>query len=184
MSLLAEEIVEEWLNRHGWFTIRGIKVGVDEIDILAIKPSGNSLGCRHIEVQASIYPISYVTPVPKESRKKGVGAYSPKLRSREFLETCVSEWVEKKFRSPVKEKTRRSLVDMQWSFELVVMNIRFEEELDAIRNAGVTVTFLRDIREELRLGNRMCLKKATGGDLVDLILFDSLSGNRVPSRQS
>jgi hypothetical protein len=37
MALLAEEIVEEWLNRDGWFTIRGIKIGVDEIDILAIR---------------------------------------------------------------------------------------------------------------------------------------------------
>jgi hypothetical protein len=38
MSLLGEEVVEEWLNCNGYFTIRGIKVGVDEIDILAIKP--------------------------------------------------------------------------------------------------------------------------------------------------
>ena len=38
MSLLGEEVVEEWLNRNGYFTIRGIKVGVDEIDILAIRP--------------------------------------------------------------------------------------------------------------------------------------------------
>ena len=36
MALLAEEIVEEWLNRNGFFTIRGIKVGVYEIDLLAI----------------------------------------------------------------------------------------------------------------------------------------------------
>ncbi len=26
MALLAEELVEEWLNRNGFFTIRGIKV--------------------------------------------------------------------------------------------------------------------------------------------------------------
>lgn len=26
MALLAEEIVEEWLNRQGYFTIRGIKM--------------------------------------------------------------------------------------------------------------------------------------------------------------
>jgi hypothetical protein len=32
MALLAEEIVEEWLNRQGYFTIRGIKKGVHEID--------------------------------------------------------------------------------------------------------------------------------------------------------
>ena len=33
---IDEEVVEEWLNRNGYFTIRGIKVGVDEIDTLAI----------------------------------------------------------------------------------------------------------------------------------------------------
>ena len=38
MSLLAEAVVEEWLNRQGYFTIRGIKLGNDEIDILAIRP--------------------------------------------------------------------------------------------------------------------------------------------------
>jgi len=30
MLQLAEEIVEEWLNRHGYFTIRGIRLG-DEV---------------------------------------------------------------------------------------------------------------------------------------------------------
>ena len=33
MALLAEEIVEEWLNRQGYFTIRGVKVGVHEMDL-------------------------------------------------------------------------------------------------------------------------------------------------------
>jgi hypothetical protein len=59
MALLGEEVVEEWLNRNGYFTIRGIKVGVDEIDILAIRPTPDGQHeCRHIEVQVSINPIS------------------------------------------------------------------------------------------------------------------------------
>ena len=28
MALLAESLVEEWLNRDGYFTIRGVKHGV------------------------------------------------------------------------------------------------------------------------------------------------------------
>ena len=36
MALLAEEIVEEWLNRQGFFTIRGIKQGTQEIDLLSV----------------------------------------------------------------------------------------------------------------------------------------------------
>jgi hypothetical protein len=48
MSLLAEVVVEEWLNRRGYFTIRGVKLGNDEIDILAIRPFANG----HIERRA------------------------------------------------------------------------------------------------------------------------------------
>lgn len=44
--------MEEWLNRQGYFTIRGIKVGVDEIDILALKMNIDGTSeCRHFEVQ-------------------------------------------------------------------------------------------------------------------------------------
>jgi hypothetical protein len=80
MSLLGEEVVEEWLNRNGYFTIRGVKLGVDEIDILAIKPlSGSRHKCRHIEVQVSINPVSYITKVPAAVRKEtGIGAHNAK----------------------------------------------------------------------------------------------------------
>jgi hypothetical protein len=65
MSLLGEEVVEEWLNRNGYFTIRGIKIGVDEIDILAIRPlPGGKHECRHVEVQVSIS-----RPWPRKKRQ-------------------------------------------------------------------------------------------------------------------
>jgi hypothetical protein len=37
VALLAEDLVEEWLNRQGFFTIRGVKEGVDEMDLLATR---------------------------------------------------------------------------------------------------------------------------------------------------
>lgn len=74
MALLAEELVEEWLNRQGYFTIRGIKFGVHEIDLLAIRPQGGQLECKHVEVQASVRPVSYLTKVEREaSHTGGVG---------------------------------------------------------------------------------------------------------------
>lgn len=73
MALLAEEIVEEWLNRQGYFTIRGVKVGVHEIDLLAVRPTATGLECRQIEVQASVRPVSYITRVPKVVKKKRGG---------------------------------------------------------------------------------------------------------------
>ena len=43
MALLAESLVEEWLNRKGFFTIRGLKQDVDEIDLLAVAHRGSSV---------------------------------------------------------------------------------------------------------------------------------------------
>jgi hypothetical protein len=34
MALLAEQIVEEWLTRQGYFTIRGLKIGVEQHPLL------------------------------------------------------------------------------------------------------------------------------------------------------
>lgn len=47
MALIAEEVVEEWLNQQGYFTIRGIKIGVHEMDILAVKFEGSKSDLRH-----------------------------------------------------------------------------------------------------------------------------------------
>ena len=32
MALLTEQLVDEWLNRQGFFTVRGIKEGVGHVD--------------------------------------------------------------------------------------------------------------------------------------------------------
>jgi hypothetical protein len=37
MAVLDEEIVEQWLNQNGFFTLSGVKCGVDEIDLLVVK---------------------------------------------------------------------------------------------------------------------------------------------------
>jgi hypothetical protein len=49
MALLDEQLVEEWLNRQNFFTMRGIKSGNDEIDLLAIRPIPEGLECWHVE---------------------------------------------------------------------------------------------------------------------------------------
>lgn len=50
MALIAEEVVEEWLNRKGFFSIRGIKLGVREMDILAVRHGEGGIDRRHYEV--------------------------------------------------------------------------------------------------------------------------------------
>lgn len=84
MSLLGEEVIEEWLNRKGYFTIRGIKVGANQIDILAIKPlSSGQQECRHIECQLSPKPMGYITT-----------GNAKKLNEAELKE-AAHKWIEK-----------------------------------------------------------------------------------------
>ena len=110
MALLAEELVEEWLNRQGYFTIRGIKVGVHEMDLLAIRPSKDGIECRQLEVQASVRPVSYITRVPKSVQKEtGRSATSARVRADGELRQGVREWVQKKFDHPKKRDIRHRL---------------------------------------------------------------------------
>ena len=66
MAFLAETLVDEWLNRQGYFTVRGLKDGVSEIDLLGVRPGPKGLEACHVEVQASFRPVGYITPITKE----------------------------------------------------------------------------------------------------------------------
>jgi hypothetical protein len=121
MALLAEEIVEEWLNRQGYFTIRGIKLGVQEIDLLAVRFTVAGLECRHIEVQASIRPVSYLTKLSKDVVKAtGRAAGSAKVRLDAELQVGIREWIHKKYDHLLKKKARLALAPGPWSRELIV----------------------------------------------------------------
>jgi len=168
VALLAEELVEEWLNRQGYFTIRGVKIGVDEIDILATKYNdGGEVEYRHIEVQASMRPVSYISKVPKEIQKKGKAANSA-ARTNDELIIGVSEWVEKKFRKPKKVKLIESLAPSHWSSELVINNVKSQEEVKLIEGHGIKIIQLSTVLQELKEKSYM-VQSAAGADFVDLV---------------
>ncbi len=173
MALLAEELVEEWLNRQGYFTIRGIKLGVHEIDILAMKLNDNLPHCRHLEVQASVRPISYICQLSKAYQKStGRKPMSAKKRTEDELQSSVVEWIDKKYNLPRKKELREALFKGKWSLELVVNIVRHPEELDQISKCGIGVHHLRDIVAELER-DRFIIERAAGSDLVDLVKLDS-----------
>lgn len=168
MALLAEEIVEEWLNRQGYFTIRGIKMGVQEMDLLAIKrDSAGQVECRHIEVQASMRPVSYISRVPKSEQKLGRAANSAR-RSDEDLLAGVAEWVEKKFHRKDKTELMRQLWDGAWSSELVINVVKSDEEVNLIAAHGVRIIQLSHIVAELNT-EKFIINSASGADFIDLI---------------
>ena len=169
MALLAEELVEEWLNRQEYFTIRGVKIGVDEIDLLAVRfDADGKPECRHIEVQASMRPISYISRIPKDLLQSGQSPTSAKTRSRDMLQSGVTEWVAKKFTKPKKVKALKSVFPSKWSSELVVNNVKSQTELSLIQEAGMTITQLSSIINELNQ-NKFSIQSAAGADFADLI---------------
>ena len=175
MSILAEEIVEEWLNRQGFFTIRGIKIGVQEIDLLALRINENNIECRHIEVTASITPMSYISNVPLEIQKTtGRASNSRYHRTTEELRVGINEWIGKKFNHPRKINLRQKLYPGNWSYELVVNKVFCPEELDLFREAGIKILRLRDILSDLK-NKKTVIEKASGASLVELIILDELS---------
>jgi hypothetical protein len=168
MALLAEEIVEEWLNRNGFFTIRGAKTGVEEIDLLAVRPNTTSLECRHVEVQASSNPVSFLTPATRAARKGGLAGYSQKLRTPEFMRACVDEWLQKKYFSDKKASLRDRLAPGPWKLELVVHRIKHEKELALIRDRDIVVHHLDDIVAQLLAGPHR-IPAAAGASLIELV---------------
>jgi hypothetical protein len=173
MALLAEELVEEWLNRSGYFTIRGIKLGVHEVDLLAIKHTPQGVVCRHIEVQASMRPVSYITRVPKNVQKEtGRAATSSARRDGDELLQGVIEWIDKKFHHPRKIQIKKQLWPAEWSKELVVNNVKSDEELSLIASQGITIHRLNDLLSQMNSGSSYT---AAGADFYDLVQMGSAS---------
>lgn len=177
MALLAEEIVEEWLNRRGYFTIRGAKTGVDEIDLLAERPTSAGIECRHVEVQASTNPVSWLAPATKEQRRAGTSAYSAKARTPDLIAACIEEWLEKKFFSRKKRELRDRLASGPWSLELVVHRLKHPEELEVIRARNIVVHDLERVVHEVLAAENL-LSAAAGQSLVELIAFDRKRNSR------
>jgi hypothetical protein len=169
MAQLAEEIVEEWLNREGYFTIRGIRIGVHEIDLLALRTNGGRLEGRHIEVQASSRPISYLLPLsPADQKATGRKAMSVQARQPEEHERACAAWIEKKFDHRDKVAIKRALWGGAWTRELVIHRVRHHHELERLSKAGVRILRLSDIVTSLRDTGRV-IPAAAGGDLLELV---------------
>lgn len=180
MALLAETLVDEWLNRQGFFTVRGVKKGVNEIDLLGVKPAGGKLEARHIEVQVSFRPIGYICPlaneyVPAFSKNKT----SAKARTKEMIRPCVEAWIEKKFTSSVKSRMREAAWPLQaWKFTVVHGVVREPTELEVMRSKGIETIALREILADLRHTEGE-LTGGAGTDVAELIEYYNKTANEV-----
>lgn len=112
MSLLAESLVEEFLNRMGFFTVRGLKRGVHEIDLLGLKYEEGKPRGIHVEAQISFRPVSYITKLPKKyARETSASSRTTvKKRSPDLMKLCVEDWVNLKFHDVKKVNLRNKMI--------------------------------------------------------------------------
>jgi hypothetical protein len=173
MALLAESLVDEWLNRKGFFTVRGIKHGVGEIDLLGVRPNGSGLEAWHVEVQASFRPIGYIAPLTKESvHGFAKSKTSMKARPRKLIEPAVAAWVRKKFMSPSKRAAREmAWPGLEWKSVLVHALVREPAELELIQSQGVQLVPLHTVLAELGHAVTTGIKGGAGTDLSELIEY-------------
>jgi hypothetical protein len=175
MAKLAEQFVEEWLNRRGYFTIRGIKVGVNEIDLLAIKPEANGFEAKHIEVQVSFRPVSYISKLTDEQRRNlGLKSKnSAAKRSVDVLKSGIREWTDKKYFSKKKTEMRdRVLRGTKWHFMLVHGVVKEPKELEFIKAEGVELIPFQKVLKELRFDKNGFSGEA-GTDIAEMIQYFS-----------
>jgi hypothetical protein len=174
MALLAEQVVEEWLTRQGYFTIRGIKLGYDEIDLLAIKKLENGNWHNiHVEVQVSLRPVNYISSLTlsRQSEFNINGARNATKRTDDQLETTVIDWVHKKYKSEKKCEVRRKLISSDdWSYLFVYGNIKSQTELKLIENQNVNIKYIGDIIKEMH-ERKFTFTTGSATDILELISF-------------
>ncbi|MBT2289530.1 hypothetical protein J7E73_10370 [Paenibacillus albidus] len=174
MALQAETLVEEWLNKNGYFTIRGIREKLNEIDFLAVKSNGEE-GWEyiHCEVQVSVRPVAYISKLTKSQMEKlGVKSKtSAKARNSESIKDSVKAWVELKYTSDKKQKLRDSVAgSTDWQYWFVHGKVKDAHELECIRDEGVKLIAIKDVLQELTQNStEHSFAAASAGDLVELI---------------
>jgi hypothetical protein len=175
MALQAETFVEEWFNRNGYFTIRGIKNKIDEIDILAIKNLGqNGWDCVHCEVQVGIRPVTYICKLTSQlALELGIKTSSAKLRTETQIAICAQKWVETKFTNKKKQQIRQQLnPNSGWRYLLVHGNVKEPKELNYIAAEGVKLLPFRQILNDLcSKQTQFNFSGSSAGDLVEIINF-------------
>jgi hypothetical protein len=173
MALLAESLVDEWLNRAGFFTVRGIKHGVGEIDLLGVRPVAQGLEAWHVEVQASFRPIGYIAPLPGDSLEGfAKSKTSMKTRPAELMQAAAKAWVEKKFKSKVKHTARDAAWrNLSWKYVLVHAVVKSQAEVEAIAQCGVETIAFHRVLTELGTTGASGLRGGAGTDLSEVIEY-------------
>lgn len=172
MAFLAETLVDEWLNRERYFTVRGLKDGVSEIDLLGVRPSTDGLEACHVEAQVSFRPVGYITPISNEHLADfAKSRTSAKARPETLLRSCVAAWIEKKFTSKRKFKAReQAWAGLHWKYVFVHGVVRDQLELTMIAEHGVQVVPFHNILDRLK-HDSSSQRGSAGTDISEIVEY-------------
>jgi hypothetical protein len=170
MSLLAEQLVEEWMIRQGFFTVRGLRDGVSEIDLLGVRKKGTAVEGWHIEAQVSFRPVSYVTPLTDGlSKKYGKKKTSAWKRSPSIVRECVEGWIEKKFDSEAKRLVREKMwPGIEWQKILVHGFIKNGDEETELSRRLKLISF-HVVLHDVCFGKHGGYPGAVGADIAEIV---------------
>jgi Holliday junction resolvase-like predicted endonuclease len=175
MALLAESLVEEWLNRRGFFTIRGVKHGLGEMDVIAVHHGPDGIQGWHVEVTVSFRPIGYIAP---DQLGSGRRRDYVRRRTAEKVQACAHAYVEAKFRASAKAHVRERLwPGLTWCFHLVHGVLRHADELEAFAREGVTCHPFHELLSELSRRDRDSFSGSAGGDLAEIVSYYKKHGH-------
>lgn len=172
MSLLAETLIDEWLNRQRFLTMRGIKnSGVDEIDLLGVRKEGTEIEGWHVEAQISFRPVGYISKLTQAHSKQHSKARTSALkRPPELLKECVAEFVRHKFDSEKKRNARKIVwPGINWKNVFIHGKVRDESELNLISAAGVKVISFHDVLTYL--AKKSPVTGAAGTDISEIVEY-------------
>jgi hypothetical protein len=174
MALLAETLVEEWLNRQGFLTVRGVRDGVNEMDILAVRLRSSEQPepeAWHVEVQSSFRPMNYISKLTKRLQAEtGKGAGAAIARDRQMISECVTDWIRKKYELQKMMKHRDFFCPRAtWRRVLVHAVVKNKEELTEFERQGIALIPLQRVLDELCPPKRPAFTASAGTDIADLI---------------
>ena len=173
MALIAEELVEEWLNQQKYFTIRNLKSGNNEIDLLGVKLNGKSnKELVHVEVMVPHNPMSWYCRVKHKSAAS---------RSPEVIKSEVDAWVARKYKSEKKQLMRSNLIphtnadDWRMMFVHGILTDQNHKVMEYMKELGINIISIKKIMLELQENDGNVLTGGNGREISNLIsIYENL----------
>ena len=158
MALIDEEIIQEWLISRGFLTIRGLRKGNREIDLLGVKSTGPNPEYWHIESQVSFKPIGHI------------GGGGAARQTKREMERRIQGYIDRKFNHPqIVDLREKVTAGVEWKKGFVYAVAAFPYEIECFRNNGVHVYQYREIIRDL-IGNVHPLKTSSDArNIVNII---------------